>query len=105
MVDKVMVVLSQVQVEGTPCPDCGTPFMVSVVEVRPIGGPAGMLVAPGTNGGKQPQIPAKPVKAWRLCLHCLRRETTKPVENGPGWEMVSAIPGKRALRRKDARNH
>ena len=88
--------------EGSPCADCGTPFMLVVMAATPLGGG---LVVPGLqgkgNGQQQEQVAVKPVRAWRLCMHCLRREQTRPTLDGTKWELAEAIPSRmdRKLRR------
>ncbi len=88
------IVLSGLTVEGNPCPDCGTPFMLSGMAARPLGG----LVLPGPSGnghkeGTPPTVTAIPFKAWRFCIHCLRTEITRPRQDGHGWELVKQKSG------------
>ena len=96
---------SPLTIEAMPCVDCGAPFMVSVQQAVPIA--SGLLVAPhkAGNGNQQPQIMVKPVLAWRLCLNCLRRETTKPTEDGKAWEMVKHTKGENRRVRRMGRAH
>lgn len=101
MPDQAPVVFAS-SLEVSPCSDCGTPFMLVVMAATPLGSG---LVVPGMQGNgqtqQQGQVAVKPLRAWRLCINCLRREQTRPKLDGMGWELVAAIPSgmDRKLRR------
>lgn len=104
------LLLSPPHLEAVPCADCGTPFMLVVVQGTPM---LAGLVVPGQaqvlgNGhqkqGAAQQVPIRQEKAWRICLNCLRREITKPKADGTGWEMLHLVRMERRNRRHPGHN-